>query len=278
MFLIENVDWQVTSLCNRCCPYCFGPKGIATVSLPTAYRIIDRLVEIGTKQIGITGGEPLLCPFFTEIVNHISQSGIKIYLSTNCDNYEAFSDLIKSKISILGIPLDGGTPSTHDRLRGAGSFSSVVHALNDIKNSNCSTKIKVGTVITNMNYSELDQIEQLLAPYREKIIFWKLYELIGYQRNKDFISKLSTIPIDTTELGDLIGKEKIINDTLEKRDRSYFFIKPNGDVFVPCLMRNCSEEKIIGNIVSDGIESIVNRFNKIVSTEGYKSEYRYMRA
>ena len=25
---IENVDWQLTSRCNRMCPYCFGPTDI----------------------------------------------------------------------------------------------------------------------------------------------------------------------------------------------------------------------------------------------------------
>lgn len=277
MNLIENVDWQITSQCSRCCSYCFGPKEKPSVSLSVAYKIIDQLAEIGTKQIGITGGEPLLYPFFPELINHISQSGIRIYLSTNCDYYATFSDLIKSNVSILGIPLDGGNPNTHDRLRGKDSFSSVIHVLEDIQNSDSATKIKIGTVITNENYAELDKIEQLLAPYREKIIFWKLYELICYQRNKEGVAKLSVNPIDTTGLGELIGKEKVIYDTLEMRDRSYFFISPNGDVFVPLLMKNCSKEIIIGNMVSDGMETIVKRFNQIVNTEGYNSECRYMR-
>ena len=69
MKTLSNVDWQITSLCNRNCSYCFGPKNIALLSLSDIYKIIEALVGYGTKQIGITGGEPLLHPFFSEIIN-----------------------------------------------------------------------------------------------------------------------------------------------------------------------------------------------------------------
>lgn len=278
MIKIEVVDWQITSSCNRCCPYCFGPKNIPDISLHDAFKIVDLLKNAGTRQIGITGGEPTLFPFFPELINYIFQSGIRIYLSSNCDNYDIFSSLIKSKIDILGVPLDSGDPLVHDQLRGDGSFSTIIHALDDINESrNCPVKIKIGTVVTNKNYMELDQIEKTLIPYRDRLLYWKLYELVCYPRNIGALKLSVDFSNVSNNLGQFIGKDKVIYDTLSMRDRSYFFIDPKGDVFIPLLSSHYSKELFIGNIVSDDINSIVEKFNNIVFTDGYYSIYRYMR-
>ncbi len=273
---LVNVDWQITSMCNRKCPYCFGPKGIDTLPLSVICNVIDVLKSNGTKQIGITGGEPLLHPHFSDIIEYLYESGIRIYLSTNCDYYEQYSSLIKSKVSIVGIPVDGSNPEIHDYHRGKSSFQAVLHAINDISRSNCLAKIKIGTVVTQMNWSNLIEIEKLLAEYGDKIIYWKLYHLIAYKRNQKQIDQLKPSDKKRDCLGTFLGTAKIVDDTLEKRDRSYFFIKPNGDVFIPILAERFSKEEIIGNIVTDDIDSLQCTFNSLVDYKGYTSPIRYM--
>lgn len=277
MKALVNVDWQITSVCNRKCPYCFGPKGIDSLPFDDICEIIDNLKLFGTRQIGITGGEPLLHPCFPDIINYIYNAGLTIYLSTNCDYYDQYSDLIKSKVSIVGIPVDGSNSELHDFHRGASSFSSVIHAISDINSSECLTKVKVGTVVTRKNYLDLKSIEQLLVKYRDTILFWKLYQLVPYKSNQYDVDCLRTGMVKTDELGTYLGKEKIVNDTLVKRNRSYFFIKPNGDVFVPILSENCSKEEKIGNIKKDDLNSIISKFNFLVDNDGYISPYRYMK-
>ncbi len=274
---IENVDWQITSRCNRMCPYCFGPAGVNDLPLSDVKSIVDILTRMGVKQIGITGGEPLLYPHIAELVEYIVGKGIQIYLSSNCDHYSEFANLIKEKVSILGVPLDGASVITHDSIRGLGSFHSVTSAISDICSSRCSTKVKVGTVLLNSNASELANIEKILLPYREKILYWKIYELIIYSRNKAAATSLQTPYIcGHQDLGQYIGPQKVVFDTIEERDRSYFFIKPNGDVFVPCLNHNVSLERNIGNIFDCNIESVVLTFNEIANHSGYNKAYRYM--
>ena len=274
---ITNVDWQITSQCNRHCAYCFGPENLEALSFDNVCLVVDKLVQVGTKQIGITGGEPLLHPCFPEIVDYIYEAGLKIYLSTNCDYYEQYSDLIKSKVSVIGIPIDGSYPDLHDGQRGKSSFYSVIHALNDISNSNCMTKVKIGTVITNRNYSDLKFIEKLLLKYADTILYWKLYQLVSYDRNKDNVNHLKPNIVNMEELGSFLGKEKIVNDTLDKRNLSYFFIKPNGNVFIPVLTDVCSREIDLGNLITDDMNTIKKRFFSLVNNEGFMSPFRYMR-
>ena len=75
---IENVDWQITSHCNRTCPYCFGPAGINDLPVSDIKSIVDTLARIGVKQIGITGGEPLLYPNIAEVIEYICDKDIQI--------------------------------------------------------------------------------------------------------------------------------------------------------------------------------------------------------
>jgi len=275
---IENVDWQIISKCNRSCPYCYGPLSIDELSIDKIYKIIDKLVYNGVKQLGITGGEPLIHPYISEIINYSFDSGLKIYLSTNCDYYSKYSELIKEKVSIIGIPIDGSNAKTHDLNRGTQNFKSVLNAANDIYNSKCTTKIKFGTVVTVDNCNELLKIEKIISKYNSKIIFWKLYELISYERNKSKVAPIKcSMQLYTSKLGQYIDINKIIFDTIDKRDKSYFFLKPNGDVFIPQLSKNISQERIIGNILYDNFESIALKFNELVDICGYFKNYRYMK-
>ena len=278
--MFKNIDWQITSKCNRSCKYCFGPKRCNEIDFNSIKIIIDTLYTNGVEQIGITGGEPLLHNEFPEIVDYIYNKGISIYLSTNCDYYNQYADLIKNKVSIIGIPIDGSNSFKHDSIRGEGSFSSVVSVMEDILNCDTNIRIKVGTVITNKNISDLKNIECFLKRFDKKILFWKLYELIDYDRNfinvkdlvpnKNWLSKCKT-------LGEHIDKNKIIIDEKKIRSNSYLFIKPNADVFIPILSDKISYEKNIGNILEDGYNTIIRRFQSIVNEKGYNEKFRFMK-
>ena len=278
--IIENVDWQINSLCNRCCKYCFGPKNYQEIDFESFKLIVSKMSENGLKQIDLTGGEPLLHSEFDNIVRFLYNKNISIYLSTNCDYYSQHSEIIKDYISIVGIPIDGSHKEIHDLTRGEGSFYSVQNTLNDIIQSTNNIKIKIGTVVTNKNLSDLKRIEMFLEPYKNKILYWKLYELIAYDRNRNDVQEL--MPAGewnyvAERLGDLIGKDKVIVDTKFKRSNSYFFLKPNADVFVPVLGNSISYEKTIGNMLNDEYSKIINNFEKLVDIQGFNAYFRYMK-
>lgn len=275
---IENVDWQLTSFCNRNCKYCFGPPHMSELTKENIFKIIDILSLNGVKQLGITGGEPLLHPHIEEIINYVSYVGLNIYLSTNCDYYFKYAKLIKEKISIIGIPIDGSNKEMHDYIRGQGSFENIQKVLNDISNSDSKIKIKIGTVITKYNQNNLLAIEKFISAYSSKIIFWKLYEMIAYNRNIYGVNELQCNgKVEKKLLGQFIDKKIIIDNNKHKRDKSYFFLKPNGDVFVPELMNYISNEYIIGNLLMDDFQKIQKHFEAIMNPIGYFCNYRYMK-
>jgi MoaA/NifB/PqqE/SkfB family radical SAM enzyme len=70
--------------CNLSCAYC-NEYDDRSAPVPTAHvlRRIDRLVELGTGVITLSGGEPLLHPDLDAIVRHIRRRGAIATLITN---------------------------------------------------------------------------------------------------------------------------------------------------------------------------------------------------
>jgi MoaA/NifB/PqqE/SkfB family radical SAM enzyme len=70
--------------CNLSCTYCNEFDDFSKpVALETMYQRLDRLADLGTTIITISGGEPLLHPELDQIVAHIRQRGLLAGMITN---------------------------------------------------------------------------------------------------------------------------------------------------------------------------------------------------
>lgn len=275
--MMVNVDWQITGECNRKCAFCFGPsRQSAALDKKTIFFLVDLFHSIGVRQIGITGGEPLLRPDIEDVLSYIHEKEILIYLSTNCDFYARHKKIIKENVSVLGVPLDGSTDAIHSKHRGAGNFAAILNALDDILGHDI--KVKIGTVVTKHNYNDLHGIERVIHAYDENLLFWKLYDLILYDRNRQCADDLYVSPDDyrssLRSLGSRVPADKIIHHSLEKRDGSYFLVRPNGDVFVPRLRSRMSTEILLGNLLTTPMPVILDKWSHHVNSQGYMQDYR----
>lgn len=70
--------------CNLACTYCTEFDAVSPpVPLGTLQSRVDKLVELGTTIITLSGGEPLLHPQIEQIVGHIRRRGAMATLITN---------------------------------------------------------------------------------------------------------------------------------------------------------------------------------------------------
>jgi MoaA/NifB/PqqE/SkfB family radical SAM enzyme len=99
--------------CNLSCTYCNEYDDFSQ-PVPTAVmlRRVDRLIELGTTVITISGGEPLLHPELDQIIRHIRSRGSIATLITN--GYLLTPDRIKllnrAGLDHLQISIDNATP------------------------------------------------------------------------------------------------------------------------------------------------------------------------
>jgi MoaA/NifB/PqqE/SkfB family radical SAM enzyme len=99
--------------CNLSCTYCNEfddfSKPVATEEM---FRRVDKLAELGTAVITISGGEPLLHPELDDIVRRIRKNGIIAGLITN--GYflvpERIQRLNRAGLEWLQISIDNVTP------------------------------------------------------------------------------------------------------------------------------------------------------------------------
>jgi len=99
--------------CNLACKYCNEYDAVSKpVPLKTMLRRVDRLAELGTSVITISGGEPLLHPELDDIIRRIRRRGMIAGLITNgfLLNAERIERLNRAGLDHLQISIDNVEP------------------------------------------------------------------------------------------------------------------------------------------------------------------------
>jgi MoaA/NifB/PqqE/SkfB family radical SAM enzyme len=99
--------------CNLACEYCNEYDDFSKpVPVETMFQRVDKLAELGTSVITISGGEPLLHPELDEIIRRIRKRGMVAGLITN--GYllvaERIQRLNRAGLEWLQISIDNVTP------------------------------------------------------------------------------------------------------------------------------------------------------------------------
>ncbi len=166
-----NVTWEVTYTCNLTCIHCLSDSGARKKSeLTTAQcmRVIDTLAEQKVFQFNIGGGEPFMRPDFPDLMDYAHSKGMVTCISTNGTLIDKeMARRLDHKQVYIQVSLDGASPATNDPIRGQGSFQKVIQALENLKQRD--VEVSVNTVLTRLNYPELDQLVRLAEDYGAKL-------------------------------------------------------------------------------------------------------------
>ncbi|UCH71471.1 MAG: radical SAM protein [Thermoplasmatales archaeon] len=162
-----SVAWELTLACNMKCTHCGSSAGQSRqkeLTTKEALDLCDQLHDLNAKVINLTGGEPILRKDWPEIAKKIVDLDMDVSILSNG---LALDEKVVSKIRKLGvyaiaISLDGGTPKTHDSIRGVkGSFDKCIASLELLKRENLPT-----TVITTVHKENIKELPFI----REKIL------------------------------------------------------------------------------------------------------------
>jgi len=81
-----HVQWMPTNACNMQCDFCSCSERNRSLEMPIdeALRVIGDFAQLGCKAVTITGGgEPLMHPYITEMIEAFHEAGILVGLVTN---------------------------------------------------------------------------------------------------------------------------------------------------------------------------------------------------
>lgn len=78
------VSWDLTNRCNLTCRHCYNAGNCSEdLSIDATFRIVDSLVEMGTLELTLSGGEPLLFPGFEKLLERIKECRFRVHLLSN---------------------------------------------------------------------------------------------------------------------------------------------------------------------------------------------------
>ena len=285
----------ITHACNMNCKYCSVKdmhskikNGLVTDDYK---KIIDKLVDMGTFQIGLTGGEPTTRADLVELVKYVAEKNVACNLTTN--GYKVSEELViklkEAGLTQVQISLDSYRKEVHEKYRTEGSFDRALETARLFKKHGFI--VGVDTVVSNEN---LDYIEE----------FMNFLEVNGFDGLTIIKLKQGHLDLDTfkkqvpnynkyAELIDKVcrrkGKLEVTIDcssvanlcktlTLEEQNKIHsagcpaghtlISIAPNGDIY-PCAALT-NEKYKIGNMLTDDLEKVWNENETLKALRGIK--------
>ncbi len=114
---------QITERCNLRCKHCFvsaGKMGSDMEYEDIIKYVLPRIIKNNITKVTLTGGEPLVYPRLSELVNTLSKCGVAVGICSNgvLINKELLEAIKNCKGIHFNISLDGFSPKTHGRFRG----------------------------------------------------------------------------------------------------------------------------------------------------------------
>lgn len=158
------IAWQINRECNLGCLHCCEEAGEHlpdSLSMDEISNFLKQIVDLKIPYVAISGGEPLIHPYFWEISEYLRKNGINIKVETNG---EFIDEQIAKKFSELRfrsiqISLDGSTPEIHEKLRINGNWRKVIEACKLLKKYNVNTEIVF--VPTKFNIHQIGEVIDL---------------------------------------------------------------------------------------------------------------------
>lgn len=178
----EFLSVEVTTECNSKCRHCFARAGLdkrSSLDLDTVKSFIREGFGLGYRRLHITGGEPLLWPYFTELLDMAFGMGYEIvFCNTNgtmltkekCAGLSAYGDRLSFSISLQGREM------LHDSIRGKGSFR---QASSGIRNAlEAGLDVNIFTCVGKSLIEELPEFIQYVSVEYTGIDYINLIQLI----------------------------------------------------------------------------------------------------
>ncbi len=192
---------HLTNKCNLRCSYCYEnypSRKSYSMTYEQVKNIIDQLYSLGTYEICLSGGEPLLFNEFDLVVNHVKSKGIRCSLITNGHFIKEKLESVK-KVDVVSISLDGAE-EVNDRVRGKGNYKSVINALEILNEEGVPISLKV--TLHRHNLNSIDHIFELADRFNTLVSFGSMVLQSSVDRREKVVSKEIASNEEYKELGE----------------------------------------------------------------------------
>lgn len=156
-----SVLLELTHHCDQACQICYNlpPRDEGLLTFAQYQQLLRDLADMGTLNLALSGGEPLLHPDFMAIGRVARELGFAVRIKTNGLRLDAaLAEQVRREIDPFGVDvsLHGARAATHDlQTRVPGSFERVVANVRAMVA--CGLRVRLRLPLTRWNEGELQQ-------------------------------------------------------------------------------------------------------------------------
>jgi MoaA/NifB/PqqE/SkfB family radical SAM enzyme len=164
------VEIDLTNKCNHNCVWCmfdrFRKKHPVSLDLKTVYVLLEDLKAMGVKAITyVGGGEPLIYPYFKEVMYKTKELGFDTGVVTNGELLMEHVQTIKDTCQFCRVSLDAGNSVDHKALHGAtwNSFRRVLQGIEALGKDKGDLVLGVAFLVHPINFYKLPELVKILS-------------------------------------------------------------------------------------------------------------------
>ena len=173
-----NINFEITHRCNQKCQYCYNSWLRNNTDSVESIKTIRALYQkANTKQLTISGGEPMLSEYLIECILHAKLNNSKVVVITNASiiNDELYKELINIGVDFQ-ITINSVDSNIHDFLSGvSGSLVNVKKNIELILSKN--GKITPTIILTKKNIATLEITVEYMKECNMNTIIINRYNL-----------------------------------------------------------------------------------------------------
>ena len=233
------VIWETTRACDLVCKHCRAcavpARDPRELSTSEAKALLDDVVEMGTKIVVLTGGDPAKRPDLVELVRYGTVRGLQMALTPSATPLvtdDLLLDLGDAGLSRLALSIDATSAAAHDAFRGVvGSYDRTIEILRAARRLGISTQ--VNTTLRRANLHDLPAIARSITPL--DIVLWGVFLLVPTGRGR------------RDDVPDAAAVEEALDELADIATWAPFDVKTTAAPhFRRVLLRRKSNERIVG--------------------------------
>lgn len=243
--VIPALNFHVWQPCNMRCRYCFAGFSSTTQRLRSekhslrerALAVVRAASDAGVEKVTFVGGEPLLCPWLTELLMVATMRGMVTMVVSNGSNMDVgWISRHAHWLRWAAISIDSLDPSVNQQLgRNVGNtllpdaafYRELLHAL-----SARGVRTKVNTVVSSLNRHE-DFSAFLLQARPER---WKILQALHIAGEND--DAFPELACSSDQFSSFVQRHLSLSDEMmvaaednEAMTESYLMVDPLGRFF-----------------------------------------------
>jgi pyruvate-formate lyase-activating enzyme len=154
-----RAEVEITNRCNLRCDYCYAEVNSSRVERTAAewIDVLSGMVDHGLRAVLFSGGEPFMHKEFLQVLDWAApRLVVEINSNGTYITDEVAARLATLDLKLLQISMDSPTPEYHDSVRGRGSHTKAVAAIERL--AAAGVPVQVSTVVTSTNRALLPEM------------------------------------------------------------------------------------------------------------------------